>query len=465
MMTKIEIHSGPFAGNPATLVERGEDTSKVRVRLFGRETDVDLPNDSFTTSDEPFDPFSSFAAQIRTDRFWEAGEATRDWWLAREADVSSQTWEEHLQLRDAVESRVAEETERLLQQLRDAVPEGAGFAEIDAHFRAHEEVYRPFRVRWRESTGGVSEAETRRSEERGQKVAQLQRRAFRAWWAAQPRETAGCEEFLQEARSGEDYVEMVSADYEAFNRWGREAVELIFNHYRDENIAVRELDQLPEEHPWRARHGADAGEVVRQIFAPVWHRAPELFARFAFAVRAIYTIEISGTQCLLYACDAEQEYGEPREHLSLVVGGPALSRNELDAVDERLSEYVRSCGWSVPSELRELYSVHHGLGRLSSFSGQFDNAGSIYPAEQLSVLGEMMNDIAEEQNFEPDGYRFDDLLNFFEDGAGNGENFFRSGPDRPPSGTVDWDHETRQISAVRSFWDFLRDSPRQWWFG
>ena len=88
--------------------------------------------------------------------------------------------------------------------------------------------------------------------------------------------------------------------------------------------------------------------------------------------------------------------------------------------------------------------------------------------EALSPLA-LMRPIAEEPvkkvNIRSDGYRFDDLLTFFEDGAGNGENFLRLGPGEPPVGTVDWDHETREVGSVRDFREFLRCDPPHWWFG
>jgi len=258
---------------------------------------------------------------------------------------------------------------------------------------------------------------------------------------------------------------MTAAEYEAFVRWGREAVELSLSRWRDESIAVRDLDSLPTGHAWREFIGIDPGEAVRQGFASMASHAPEWIATFAQAVRAIYTLEAAGEQYLVYACDMTEGYGaQSRPVLSVLVGAPPLDSAQLAAVDERLTDYVRKAGWKVPLELRELYAIHHGLGRLASWGFRYDNAGSIYPVEQLSLLGEIMNSIAEEQNFQPDGYCFDDLLTFFEDGAGNGQNFLRR--EGNVVGTVDWDHETREISyAPTSFWSFLEESPMRWWFG
>lgn len=463
-MTQVTVRGGIFVGMSGELIERGERASKVALMVFGRRTVVDVSNDDIAFEGEAFDPFSSFASAIRTDRHWETGEASNRWWL-EQREVTAETWEEHLRREAARAKRVDEEAARLLEQLRAAVGEGADWAEIDAYFRQHEEDFRPYRVQWRKSHEATSPADRDLHTEALQQVDRLQRRAFRAWWRDQPRSAESCAEFLQAAWASDDYQAWAAAEHEAFDRWGREAVELIFNHYRDTPLEVRDLDALAAGHPWAAYHGQDPGEAVRRIFDDVWELAPEMFERFAYAVRAIYTFERNAEPCLLYACDATESHGDRRTHVSLVVGGPALDEDALRTVDERLSEYVRSRGWKLPAELRAFYRIHHGMGRLSSWGLEFDNAGSIYPAEQLSVVGEIMNEIAVEQGFEPQGYAFDDLLAFFEDGAGNSENFFRHGADAEPSGTVDWDHETREVSSVRSFWAFLGESPKNWWFG
>ncbi len=461
-MTKLSINTGTFAGCSGELVQAGNTTSKVKLSIFGRTTVVDIPNECFASEGEPFDLFASFEKDIVVDRRWEAGEATRDWWLKQARLVSAETWAVHLERVEAVERTAKEEAARLLQRLKDEVPLDSSYTQVDAYFREHESMFRPFRVQWRARQKGLGdEAQITRSHE----VMVLQRVAFRAWWAIQPRPTESCREFLEAVWSGKDYQAMTAAEYEAFDRWGREAVELSLNRWRDEPIAVRELGELPAGHPWREFIGLDPGEAVRQSFASIASHVPQWIASFAQAVRVIYTLEVAGEHYLLYACDMNEGYGaQSRPVLSVLVGAPPLDSARLATIDERLPDYVRKAGWKVPPELRELYAIHHGLGRLASWGFRYDNAGSIYPVEQLSLLGEIMNSIAEEQNFQPDGYCFDDLLTFFEDGAGNGQNFLRR--EGNVVGTVDWDHETREISyAPTSFWSFLEESPMRWWFG
>lgn len=463
-MSKVTILSGIFAGIPAELVGPGASSSKVKVVIFGRETIVELPNDSFTASDEPFDPYETFAKQILADRRWEAREASNNWWLERERDLSASTWQEHLKMQDAIEVRVAQETARLIERLREGVADTNEYSIIDAYFREQQALFCPFR--WKRSQEEVSDADSLLHGERIQKITALQRVAYRAWWSVQPRSTESCADFLAEVWSGDDFEAMGRVEFEAFNQWGREAVELILNRYRDVPLRVTELDALPEDHPWRVWSELDPGKAVRRGFEGIAEQASTLVDALAHHVRAIYVIELKDDYSLVYACDAEEGYGEQRKpRLSLLFGGPSLKDQELEMIDAQLSDYVKSCGWSVPEELRAIYKIHHGLGHLSAFVDDFDNAGSIVPASSLFVLGEIMNEIAEEQDFEPQGYRFDDLLAFFNDGAGNSENFFRQLPNEQPVGTVDWDHETREVSSVRPFWEFVQGSPLEWWFG
>lgn len=463
---KINIHAGPLAGFQAELLERGDSSSRVKVILFERQTIVDVPNDSFSMPGEHIDLFASFAERIRADRRWELSDASGNWWLEQE-DLSARTWKEHLKRAETNERRVEEETQALLERLKSGVSKEAEYEEIDNYFLEHQEIFLPHRVRFRNARENVSNADAaRRHEECSRDVAKRHRVAYRAWWNEQPCSTENCKAFLKAAWSSKDVSTLVAREHEAFDRWGRHAVELIVNRDREVPLAVRALTDLPDDHPWKRFSDLDAGAAVRANFEPISMRIPKFVEALAMVVRAIYVVDLDAKPYLLYACDIEENDGrKPSTHLSLLIGGPALDDAALKNIDLRVSDYVRSCNWSVPEDLRTFYRVHHGLGQLALWSNRFDNADSVYPVEQLGVVGEPMNKIAREQDFTPEGYRFDDLLSFYEDGAGNSENFFRTESGKAPIGTVDWDHETREIGHVRSFWEFLETSARKSWVG
>jgi hypothetical protein len=52
-------------------------------------------------------------------------------------------------------------------------------------------------------------------------------------------------------------------------------------------------------------------------------------------------------------------------------------------------------------------------------------------------------------------YQPTDLLMFFTDSAGNGQCFHRRSRLDPEPMTVDWDHETRELSAEEAFFSFI----------
>lgn len=67
-----------------------------------------------------------------------------------------------------------------------------------------------------------------------------------------------------------------------------------------------------------------------------------------------------------------------------------------------------------------------------------------------------MNSICEKNNYDyPEDYKFEDLLEFFPDGAGNVQCFYRENLDYQNAQTVDWDHEVWEISGKVGFYEFI----------
>jgi len=70
----------------------------------------------------------------------------------------------------------------------------------------------------------------------------------------------------------------------------------------------------------------------------------------------------------------------------------------------------------------------------------------------------MMDPIAAKQGFQPEDYAFQDLLEFLPDGAGNCRALHRHSRDDADPLTVDWDHETWEISGEIRFFEFADDA-------
>ena len=465
MAEVLRIFSGPFAGKECTVITRGPQKSKLSVTVFGRPTEVELPNTEFGAPHEfqARDPLEPFVEKIAQDCAWAARERHEAWWDALEvASEDSTLWPRSEALRADLTREAEALAARLATELRGRT-RGLSALEVAAHFEAHDSEYRPHRARSRECED--PERADRDWEAAARARHQRRRAAFRSHWHATVREGGSPTEWLEAAWAGakesRDWASCRSAELAAFDRWGRPAVEAILN--RDRNVGAPlheplrfvELSQLPPDHPWRDEPSR-APDVVERIWAPVRDRVPQLVSELTRSVRALYATESEGEWFLVYVCDVVVA-GAPA--LSILVGGPSLGAAQIEQIDQSLPEVARHLGWSVPSDLRHFYRCHHGFGR---FSTVFD-PGAVLPTHQLHPLGEVMNHIAREQGFVPDGYEFDDLLGFFPDMVGNGRYFWRDGARGELRGTVDWDHETRQIDGPRTFWDFLETDALQGW--
>jgi hypothetical protein len=187
--------------------------------------------------------------------------------------------------------------------------------------------------------------------------------------------------------------------------------------------------------PWQLA-GLDAAAAVRQVLAPLRAHLPEFISALEQRIRWVIPARIEDRWVLVYVIDYALHDGT--KYYQLIVGGAPNAA-------PRLPERAASLGWVVPQSLCTLYQVHDGLGAGGS---------GILACRHLVDLGEIMDPIALEQDFVPDGYRFQDLLEFRPDGVGNCQAFHRQHLDERDPLTVDWDHETREISGTTPFFEY-----------
>lgn len=129
-----------------------------------------------------------------------------------------------------------------------------------------------------------------------------------------------------------------------------------------------------------------------------------------------------------------------REHFKTYIGGAPKQNIQPN---ENLTKY----SWGIPNDLQTFYSIHDGFGEL------YDGMNLIYQAKDLDVLVSVFEGLPEDMKFKPEGYKLEDLLEFFPDGAGNVQCFIRNSNGN--NTTVDWDHETREISDEIDFFSFI----------
>jgi hypothetical protein len=187
--------------------------------------------------------------------------------------------------------------------------------------------------------------------------------------------------------------------------------------------------------PWQVK-GMDAINVVRRVLAPLYPLLPTFIDTLEDRVRYVAPVRRNGAWALAYIVDRALYDG--RQYYQLLLGGAPNATPHL-------SERAASLGWIIPASLARLCAVHDGFGAADS---------GILTSASLVDMGQMMDAICEQQNAKPDGYVFQDLLEFLPDGAGNCQAFHRrrSGDLDPP--TVDWDHETWEISGEMPFFSF-----------
>ncbi|WP_028101293.1 SMI1/KNR4 family protein [Pseudoduganella violaceinigra] len=187
--------------------------------------------------------------------------------------------------------------------------------------------------------------------------------------------------------------------------------------------------------PWQIE-GLDALDVVGKVLAPLRRLLPNFVSTLQERVRWVIPARSGDEWKLVYLVDRALYDGRP--YYELIVGGAPNAT-------PRLSDRAKSLGWTVPQSMQELCLVHDGFGA---------HDGGILASRLIVDLGEVMDPIAKEQGFVPDDYEFQDLLEFCPDGAGNCQAFHRQSRDDADPLTVDWDHETREISGGMPFFEF-----------
>ena len=127
-------------------------------------------------------------------------------------------------------------------------------------------------------------------------------------------------------------------------------------------------------------------------------------------------------------------------HFWHFIGGPPRSVPEKNPV-------LKKFAWDIPDDLLAFYSVHDGFectGRVRA---------RVLSSSEITVMADYMNPIAEEIGQSPEGYCFEDLLEFCPDGGGNAQCFRREG--HRDLSTVDWEHESWELDNSQPFFEFV----------
>jgi hypothetical protein len=192
--------------------------------------------------------------------------------------------------------------------------------------------------------------------------------------------------------------------------------------------------------PWSFPAGITPCDVVEQVFEPLRDRLPIVVELLSSHCLHVITLKQGKRWRLLYVLPHTEYSG--RISWQFIGGGQPLK-------NPRLPKAARDLGWRMPKDLREFYAVHNGFGR-HFYDNPFGWSQILVPQNQLTLLSEFIDSKA-------NGAKYDsgDLLEFYPDGAGNGQYFYRRNPKDNDPPTYDWDHETWGLSGPTDFYEFL----------
>ena len=219
------------------------------------------------------------------------------------------------------------------------------------------------------------------------------------------------------------------------DQYGYEGIKIIFEDRNSQNYY--NLGSLPGDCPWYGLNNLTIEECIDQNFNLITSKVPRLMTALKAHCQFIYAEQRDQDWHLHYFLEMKLHDG--RDYYRVYTGGMPVGNLEPN-------RSLKAFGWELPSDLELFYSIHNGFGEIY-------DVRYIRSDTELSVMGDLMNPIVEGGGGKPEGYVFDDLLEFFPDGVGNSQCFIRT-----PEGidqTVDWDHEVWTISAPIDFYTFI----------
>ncbi len=234
---------------------------------------------------------------------------------------------------------------------------------------------------------------------------------------------------------GDEFIRTTDLEMQIIDEYGFEGIQLIFEPENSANYFL--LGQFPNDCPWITYNDKSIDEFISLNFLAIRDKIPQLISTMQKKCRFIYA-EKQGQKWYLHYWLISELYDRRNYYCIYTGGSPQTNLKENGSLVK--------FKWTLPSDLQEFYSIHNGFGEVNG-------RNCILNHEQIKVMGEIMNPICQEQNITPEGYSFNDLLEFFPDGAGNAQCFLRK--DNKHYQTVDWDHETWEISEEQSFYEFV----------
>jgi hypothetical protein len=218
------------------------------------------------------------------------------------------------------------------------------------------------------------------------------------------------------------------------DKYGFKGLLLLFENKNSANYY--NLGDFPKNCPWAPLNTKTKIEFIDANFALIHSRIPTLINVLKERCLFIFAEKKEDKWFLNYLMHMQLYDG--RNYYKIYSGGAPNP-------DPKENEVLLKYQWFIPTELYDLYLIHDGFG-------EADGANCVMNSYEIFVMAALMNPICKEQNVYPDDYKFEELLEFYPDGGGNAQCFWKN-----KNTTIDWDHETWELSGECGFFEFIDD--------
>lgn len=240
-----------------------------------------------------------------------------------------------------------------------------------------------------------------------------------------------------------------AAENKLVKDYGREGLMMLLDQKtqvyvsggKNRSLDIMHISEVPESCPWYHVRDLPLNEAILEIWEPFLIGMADDLADHA---KDLFVILEEKQWHLVYPYLAKDYTG--RKYYEFMGG-------RQPAPDAMLPKALLDAGWKMPEDLRDLYKVHGTFGAIEAVLRN-DDTDAISSAEKLEASLSFLEKYVEEWKV---GYSFFDLVPFCEDGAGNSQNFYKADPVGNSYITVDWDHETKEVSSgvmLEEFMDF-----------
>lgn len=239
-----------------------------------------------------------------------------------------------------------------------------------------------------------------------------------------------------EKDSSLEFIQTTNLENDIINEYGFSGIKLIL--LETKNVTnLYNLGKFPKDCPWSNLNDKTISEFITKNFSPISKKIPDIIDSLKERCKFIFVEKKEYNWYLHYLLSMKLYDG--RDYFRIYTGGSPL-------LNPKPNDNLAQFDWCIPNDLKELYSIHNGFG-------EFYDANFIMANEDIKVMAEMMDPICEEQDIKPEGYSFDDLLEFLPDGSGNAQCFYKKDGEM----TVDWDHDIWKISEEIGFFEFINE--------